>query len=346
MTELAELYCPECDAEVLPRYREQPAHLAVRGEDTAYSEEIAVCPQCGHAIGDARIEGANLERAYDAYRAKHDIMSPAGIKSLRQSYGLSMREFSKFLGFGEQTTYRYERGDIPDQAHNNTLQSARTAAGARLLLSQNGSRLLPRSVKSIRQHLIALEYNSDEESHAATALEARESDTPSAANGYRSLDLRKVQLLVYHLAASCTDLYWTKLQKACFFTDMVHFERTSTSFTGLMYAHATYGPVIDHREDVRYLLAEQGTVSFQEKGYGEVLIPRRLVDDALSPDELSLIDQVAAFINSFETAADLSSFSHGLSCWRDTRDGEIIEYTRDKGEVGRALADRMAASKQ
>ena len=181
MTELAELYCPECDAEVLPRYREQPAHLAVRGEDTAYSEEIAVCPQCGHAIGDARIEGANLERAYDAYRAKHDIMSPAGIKSLRQSYGLSMREFSKFLGFGEQTTYRYERGDIPDQAHNNTLQSARTAAGARLLLSQNGSRLLPRSVKSIRQHLIALEYNSDEESHAATALEARESDTPSAA---------------------------------------------------------------------------------------------------------------------------------------------------------------------
>ena len=316
MTELAELYCPECDAEVLPRYREQPAHLAVRGEDTAYSEEIAVCPQCGHAIGDARIEGANLERAYDAYRAKHDIMSPAGIKSLRQSYGLSMREFSKFLGFGEQTTYRYERGDIPDQAHNNTLQSARTAAGARLLLSQNGSRLLPRSVKSIRQHLIALEYNSDEESHAATALEARESDTPSA------------------------------LQKACFFTDMVHFERTSTSFTGLMYAHATYGPVIDHREDVRYLLAEQGTVSFQEKGYGEVLIPRRLVDDALSPDELSLIDQVAAFINSFETAADLSSFSHGLSCWRDTRDGEIIEYTRDKGEVGRALADRMAASKQ
>ena len=61
---------------------------------------------------------------------------------------------------------------------------------------------------------------------------------------------------------------------------------------------------------------------------------------------LSLIDQVAAFINSFETAADLSSFSHGLNCWRDTRDGEIIEYTRNKGEVGRALADRMAASKQ
>ena len=100
MTEYVDTYCPECDEKVCARLHNQPATLCIRGEQIDFSETVAVCPTCGNIIGDARIEGANLERAYDAYRKQHGILSPKEVKALRESFGLSLREFSRFLEIG------------------------------------------------------------------------------------------------------------------------------------------------------------------------------------------------------------------------------------------------------
>ena len=341
MTDLVDIYCPECDAEVHAHLRSQPATLSVRGEDVCYTETIAVCPTCGETIGDARVEGANLERAYAVYRAKHGIISPDEIRALRQSYRLPLREFSKFLGFGEQTAYRYEKGDIPDQAHNNTILSAKSLSGARLLLSQNRGKLSVRAIERIEQRIRDMADGAKEEARQRLTLEEREADSPSAGNGYRRLNLERVMALVFLLASKCKELYWTKLQKAVFFADMIFFERNSVSLTGLTYAHATFGPVIDRREDVRYLLSESGIVDFKGYGWGEILVPCKPLDLPFSDEELAFIDEIAEFVNTFSTVGDLSDFSHGLRCWDESVDGEIIEYTRDDGEVGRAMAERM-----
>lgn len=342
MTEYVDTYCPECDKEVHASLHNQLTSLSVRGELVTYSETVAICPDCGSAIGDARIEGANLERAYAIYRSIHGVLSPAEVKDLRQSYGLSLREFSKFLGFGEQTTYRYEHGDIPDQSHNTTMLSARSVEGARLLLSQNGSRLSSRSKAKVEQRIQAMTDDAVDEVKLGLTLEAREADTPSAANGYRRLDMDRVAALAFELASRCHELYWTKLQKAMFFADMVGFERSSRSLTGLSYAHATYGPVMDRKDEVRYRLASRRAVDFRECGWGEVLVPIQLEGQPFSPMELAIIAEVADFVNSFDTASELSDFSHGLSCWKASADGEIIEYTSNDGEVGSAMTKRMA----
>ena len=341
MTEYTDTYCPECDAEVHACLRNQPATLSVRGEEVGYSETVAVCPICGEIIGDARIEGANLERAYDAYRSLHGILSPMEVKALRDSYGLSLREFSKFLGFGEQTAYRYEHGDIPDQPHNTTMQSARTIEGARLLLSQNQGKLNKRSIARIEQHIQAMVDGAAERTRLRSTLEDREADDPSAANGYRTLDLDRVASLVYELASRCHDLYWTKLQKAIFFTDMICYERYSCSLTGLRYVHATYGPVMDRKDELRFILVDRGTIGFRECGWGEILVPLQPGSLPFNADEMALIDDIARFVNSFNTASELSDFSHKLKCWEGSVDGEIIEYTRDDGEVGSTMLERM-----
>lgn len=342
MTEYVDIYCPECDAEVHACLHNLPATLSVRGEEVGYSETVAVCPICGETIGDARVESSNLERAYDAYRRLHGILSPREVRALRDSYSLSLREFSKFLGFGEQTAYRYEHGDLPDQPHNTTMLSAKTIEGARLLLTQNRGKLNDRSVARIEQHIQAMIDGAAERTQPRFSLEYREADGPSAVNGYRRLDLNRVAALVYELATRCRDLYWTKLQKATFFADMVCYERNSCSLTGLSYAHATYGPVMDRKDEVRYILVDRGTMGFRECGWGEILVP--LQSDVLpfNADEMALIDDIACFVNSFNTAAELSDFSHKLKCWDGSVDGEIIEYTRDDGEVGAAMLERMS----
>lgn len=341
MNDYLDTYCPECDSEVRACLRTQSASLSVRGEDVSYIETVAMCPTCGGIISDSRIEGANLEHAYGQYRVHRGIMSPGEIKDLRASYGLSLREFSKFLGFGEQTAYRYERGDLPDQAHSNTLRSACTISGARLLLSQNRAKLTSKSVARIELRLQAMEAGAAEEACQHLILEEREADAPSAANGYRSLSLERVCSLAFTLAGKCKELYWTKLQKAAFFADMAYFERTSQSLTGLTYAHATYGPVIDHKEEVRFILAERGVVDFREHGYGEILVPLMFDKMPFTEDEFTFIDEIAEFVNTFSSATGLSDYSHGLSCWKDSIDGETIEYADNNGEILRAISDRM-----
>lgn len=342
MTAYVDTYCPACDEKVHARLHDQPATLTIRGEQIDFTETVAVCPTCHNPIGDARIEGPNLERAYDAYRKRHGILSPKEVRALRESYGLSLREFSKFLGFGEQTAYRYEHGDLPDQPHNTLMLSAGSIDGAKLLLSQNGHRLSDRSVASIKQRIQSLAAGTATESRRRRTLEDGEADGPSAANGYRSLDLDRVAALVHALASKCHDLYWTKLQKAMFFADMACFERFSRSLTGLSYAHATFGPVVDHKDEMRYLLVNRETIAFRECGWGEVLVPLQPCGQPFSTDEQALIDEVARFVDTFSTAGELSDFSHKLGCWTNTVDGETIEYTRGNGEVCRAMHERMS----
>ena len=342
MTEHMNTYCPECDKEVSACLHSQLSSLYVRGELVTYSETVAICPECGTAIGDSRIEDANLEGAYAVYRSLHGILSPAEIKELRQSYGLSLREFSKFLGFGEQTTYRYEHGDIPDQPHNTTMLSARSVEGAHLLLSQNSSRLSGRSKARVEQHIQEMADGTARDIRFSLALAKQEDDAPTAANGYRRLDMERVAALAFELATRCHDLYWTKFQKAMFFADMVGFERDSRSLTGLSYAHATYGPVMDDKDEIRHLLVQRGAVGFCECGWGEVLVPLQAEGQPFSPMELAIIAEVATFVDSFGSASELSDFSHGLSCWKTSADGDIIDYTRTDGEVGRAMAGRLA----
>ena len=62
----------------------------------------------------------------------------------------------------------------------------------------------------------------------------------------------------------------------------------------------------------------------------------------LSEDEIQLVDEVAAFVNTFEKATDISSFSHGLDAWKDTESGRPIDYVANAGQVADAIERRMA----
>lgn len=342
MTDFVETFCPECDTNVRASLHEQPATLRVRGEEVDFMETVALCPNCGSEIGDSRIEGGNLDRAYAIYRARHGIPSPEEIRRLRDFYGLSLREFSRFLGFGEQTVYRYERGDIPDLAHSLVLDQTKTTQGAQQLLAKNRERLSERSVESIE---LALSTPAEELPWVRplpSKLEGLTADAPSRKNGYRAFRPERAMALMYLLAQKCKDLFWTKSQKALFFADMFACSSRGRSLTGLQYAHATHGPVADGMEGLRYLLAEDGIVEFCEQGWGEVLVPcKPLEHDPFSEAEHVLIDGVAHFVNSFSTAREISDFSHELACWQGTADGQVIDYAEAAEEVAEAMEARM-----
>ena len=336
-------YCPECDREVDARLEHRTETLPVKGEPTSYDAEAAVCPCCGKAIGDSRIEEGNLRRAYSAYCAAHGLMAPDEVRELRNSYGLSLREFSKLLGFGEQTIARYEAGAIPDDSHNTMLRLASTAEGAASLLSVRESQLSERTASAVRRFI---------ESRApltglAAAFAAHQRATPkmmmepNCFNGFRPIDIERVTAVVCELASRCKDLYKTKLQKALFFTDFLCYARTGRSMTGLVYAHADYGPVMDGKDLVIAALQSRGAIELSQKGWGEVVVPKCSPTGVLGDADIQLIAEASAFVNSFESAKEISSFSHGLNAWKSTESGQPIDYTSNAEQVEVAIRRRM-----
>ena len=337
-------YCPECDHEVEASLERRVEVLPVKGEPTSYDAVVAICPCCGGVIGDSRIEDGNLRRAYSAYCTAHGLMSPDEVRALRNRYGLSLREFSRLLGFGEQTIARYEAGAIPDDSHNTMLMLASSPSGAMALLSVRGPLLSEKATAAVRQFIEGAAPRIEAE--AATAEREWPSAammTPSRYNGFRPFSLERVSAVVFELAARCKDLYKTKLHKAMFFTDFLNYARNTRSMTGLAYAHAPYGPVMDGRDAIVSELQDARIVDLAEKGWGEVVVPKRHPENVLNDDEIQLIDEVADFVDTFETASEISSFSHRLSVWRDTDDGCLIEYDSGAAQVEEAIARRMAA---
>lgn len=161
MARIYQTYCPHCDSEVAANVINTTEKIKIRGEYIVYEAEKIECPACGRAIGDSRAEAKNLERAYSIYRDKHNLVSPSDIANLRKAYGLSLREFSKFLGFGEQTVTKYESGSLPDDLHSNMVKMARTALGAKTLLGLNLEKLSSSSIEKIERYISSIESDPD-----------------------------------------------------------------------------------------------------------------------------------------------------------------------------------------
>lgn len=341
--EMVKTYCPECDREVDATIIHRREELPVKGEPTSYDAEIAVCPFCGYEIGDSSVEDGNLRRAYSAYCTAHGLISPDEIRNLRLSYGLSLREFSRFLGFGEQTIARYEAGAIPDESHSTMLKLISEASGASSLLSLRKDKISAASVCAIQRFI---ENRSTTTDHRGIAILSQwptsEMMNPSRFNGFRPLSMNRVAAVVCELASRCVDLYYTKLQKAMFFTDFLCYARTARSMTGLMYAHATYGPIMDGKDRIKTELQECDVIQISQKDWGEIVLPKDAPQGILGDGDLQLIAMIATFVNSFHTATDISSFSHGLNAWTETRNGEPIDYAMNAEQVEKAIIHRLA----
>lgn len=67
-------YCVECDNEVVATIEHRSMSMRIRGQETAYEAEVAICPICSSVIADSRIEGKNLAAAYTTYRSANKVV--------------------------------------------------------------------------------------------------------------------------------------------------------------------------------------------------------------------------------------------------------------------------------
>jgi putative zinc finger/helix-turn-helix YgiT family protein len=145
--------CDRCGTGVATHIIEKEQEFPVKGEPIRVLSSVRVCDACGEEIFDRGLDSANLLAAYDVYRQRHDLMTPSDIRSLRNRYGLSQRSLGTLLGWGEVTIHRYERGSLPDEAHNQVLQFLMHPDNMARVLKSKGDRLAQHARRTLEKRL-------------------------------------------------------------------------------------------------------------------------------------------------------------------------------------------------
>lgn len=117
------IYCHKCGFDVEVKIANVYRVYKVKGEDIEVEDKDTFCTLCGELLFNRDVDSEILERVNNIYRGRHNLLSPDMIKKIRETHGLTQREFSKLLGFGEDTIARYENGAIPSKINNDLIKN-------------------------------------------------------------------------------------------------------------------------------------------------------------------------------------------------------------------------------
>lgn len=139
--ENSKYYCPQCwawidaDDTEIRRIRET---FPVKGENIESESEVRFCKKCGNDLFDDFLDPINLNRAFDEYKRRHNLLTSSEVKRIREKYRISPRIFSKILSFDdEKSIERFERNSIQSFAQNHLIVLADSPDNFRIMLDQS-----------------------------------------------------------------------------------------------------------------------------------------------------------------------------------------------------------------
>ena len=330
------IYCPKCDKRVETEVKEVTVPLTVKKVAVRARQLKAACPLCGELIADEEISRANLESAFAAYRAEEHLLSSEEIREAYAKYGLTQKSFGILLNLGGATLSRYEHGALQTRQIDAAIRRAAQPENMLALLDEHMGEIPANQAESARQIAHSLTRNEKREfafegTDPGNFRLALSDEAPNPRNGFRKLDWERVAQMIVFMATYCASLGKTKLNKALFYSDYACFVETSCSMSGLVYARAPRGPIVDQYGALFGEMVRQGYLAEEQVFIGPVdatvYKPNREFDSSLfTKQELAILEKVAEFVNSFDTADKLSEYSHNEKLWIENDDGRPLSY--------------------
>lgn len=322
-------YCPECNKMTEPVTRKLFREFNVRGTLIEVEEYGNFCSQCDQLIGDELYDEL-LQKAYDEYRKRNDLLSPRDIRNIREKYQLSQVLFAKIAGIGEATLQRYERGALPSIANNKLLSLAKTPEGLLDLLEANRSRISEVDYHAIKSKLEREVYSlEDPESYILCRL----SRTSPLERGYTPFCFDKLKgIMACVLEKMGSSVSITKMNKLLFYIDFASFKLNTRAITGLSYVNWQHGPVPEGSVsyELYNLLQESGVISIEEIQLDDCIQRWFHLKDPtssryLDEKEQAVIDEVIEKIGQ-KCAKELEELSHEEEGYRKTSCGDVISF--------------------
>lgn len=326
------VYCPYCKKEV--EYKIEKKDLKeFRGIEVNTFENVAICNECNQDLYVNEIEDANNERIYQIYREKANIINAEDIIKLREKYDISQRELTSILGFGKMTINRYERGGLPTKSQSDYIK----------LLIENDDKFIEKVKEAYEKNNINEKtYNkiiSEDVEKGISKKEVQDNirrylksvlnRKPDIYNGYKSLDLEKVENIISYIASKVKNLTITSLNKYLWYIDMLSFNERTVSITGLTYQNQRFGPTIVYKKyDELSLLDDKYTREDIETENGnttKIISNNNFNLDKISSSEKEIIDTIIKLLKN-KNVTDISEMSHREDGWKKTKRFEQISF--------------------
>lgn len=326
------VYCPYCKKEV--EYKIEKRNIKeFRGIEINTYENVAVCKECHQDLYVNEIEEKNNERIYELYREKANIIKPQDIVDLREKYDISQRELTSILGFGKMTINRYERGGVPTKSQSDYIK----------LLIENDDKFIEKVKEAYKNNninentyekIVSKELNNnvskkEVQDNIRKYLKFVLNRKPDIYNGYKVLDIEKIENIISYIASKVKNLTITSLNKYLWYIDMLSFNQRSISITGLTYQNQKFGPtIIDKKYDEISLLDDKYTREDIETENGnttKIISNENYNLDQISDTERKIIDTIIKILKN-KSVTDISELSHKEEGWKKTKRFERISF--------------------
>ena len=326
------VYCPYCKKEV--EYKIEKRELKeFRGIEVNTFENVAICNECNQDLYVNKIEDENNERIYKIYREKANIIKAEDIVKLREKYDISQRELTAILGFGKMTINRYERGGLPTKSQSDYIK----------LLIENEDKFIEKVNEAYENN------NITEKTYKKIVSEGQEENIskkrvqenirrylkevlnrkPDIYNGYKSLDLEKVENIISYIASKVKNLTITSLNKYLWYIDMLSFNKRAVAITGLTYQNQKFGPTIVYKKyDELSLLDDKyqrEDIETENGNTTKIISNNNFNLDKISSNEKEIIDTIIKLLKN-KNVTDISEMSHREDGWKKTKRLEKISF--------------------
>lgn len=326
------VYCPYCKKEV--EYKIEKRELKeFRGIEVNTFENVAICNECNQDLYVNKIEDENNERIYKIYREKANIIKADDIFKLREKYDISQRELTAILGFGKMTINRYERGGLPTKSQSDYIK----------LLIENEDRFIEKVKEAYENN------NITEKTYKKIVSEGQKENIskkrvqenirrylkevlnrkPDIYNGYKSLDLEKVENIISYIASKVKNLTITSLNKYLWYIDMLSFNKRAVAITGLTYQNQKFGPTIVYKKyDELSLLDDKyqrEDIETENGNTTKIISNENFNLDKINDSEKEIIDTIIKLLKN-KKVTDISEMSHREDGWKKTKRLEKISF--------------------
>lgn len=317
--------CPNCEKETEIALIRGKETVRVRGEPVEVDAEFSKCSECGEEFENTRGYDS-LEAAYREYRRQHNLLQPEDIQGWRKRYGITQKELSQILGWGDATLSRYENGALQSEAHEKMLRLVMEPHNLLKLIEESPGALPVDKHNRLVKELIAAEAEACSfERVMEERLAKYEVDEFS---GYRQFDLQRLFNAILFFCRG--GQLKTKLNKLLFYADFKHFKEYTVSLSGVRYLHLPLGPVPNNYEFYFAELINEGYLEVDEvlvgQYWGENYLTKKEPDLTIFSDvEIKILVDVKDHFRNFNSS-QIKDFSHQERGYLETITGQPISY--------------------
>lgn len=297
--------CPFCNSKHLVQVKDRQAKAIVKNLEVEYDETVYLCTVEDSEFITNKVSDENSLRAKDKYKKTMGLLTSYEIKSIRDIYDLTQKEFSNLFGWGDVTVQRYEKKLIQDETYDDMMRMTLINPSYTLMLLEK------HKDRFSEDRFIQIKSNIKETIKKKGNLHLKieeikngyiDFDEPSEFNGYKILNIEKIVSVIGYFIHYINPLSKAKLMNLLWYSDILSYKLYNTSITGLVYEHLQLGMCpISFNEIINLPF-----IKVEEELVGEAVNLKICSKDKvdilrLSLEELNVLEKVALFFKEFET---------------------------------------------